>query len=368
MIKYETISTFLGKLNEPYITKVNVLITGICGFVGSCFARELLSVLPGIKIWGLDNFLREGSRANLSLLRTLGVIIVEGDVRRPADLAKIPKVDWVIDCAAEPSVLAGTSGKMSSIDLLDHNLIGTIQMLEFCRQHSAGFILISTSRVYSVPPLASLPVESIKEAFRPKSFQPEIGLTEKGISEIFPTTPPASLYGTSKRCSELLALEYEEAFGFPVWINRCSALAGSGQFGRADQGIFSFWIRSWKDKRPLKYIGFDGRGSQVRDCLHPKDLVPLLQKQLQGHKPSDPKDGIDARICNFSGGTKNSCSLAQLSEWCRTRFGPHEVSFDPQPRPYDLPWIVLDSTRAAQLWNWHPESSLERIFSEISDG
>jgi len=135
---------------------VKILITGACGFVGSCLARELPSVFPGIEIWGLDNFLREGSRANLPNLKSLGVKIVEGDIRRPADLAKIPKVDWVIDCAAEPSVLAGTSGKMSSMDLLDHNLIGTIQMLEFCKQHSAGFILMSTSRVYSIPPLASL--------------------------------------------------------------------------------------------------------------------------------------------------------------------------------------------------------------------
>jgi CDP-paratose 2-epimerase len=293
--------------------------------------------------------------------------MVEGDIRRLADLAKIPKVDWVIDCAAEPSVLAGTSGKMSSMDLLDHNLIGTIQMLEFCKQHSAGFILMSTSRVYSIPPLASLAVESVQGAYLPKSFRPEIGLTEKGISEIFPTIPPASLYGTSKRCSELLALEYAEAFGFPVWINRCGVLAGAGQFGRADQGIFSFWIQSWKNKKPLRYIGFDGRGSQVRDCLHPRDLVPLLQKQLQGHKPSDPRDEIDVRVCNFSGGTKNSCSLAQLSDWCCNRFGPHEVGSNPQPRPYDLPWVILDSTRAAQLWNWHFSTPCPMIFEEIAN-
>jgi CDP-paratose 2-epimerase len=74
------------------------------------------------------------------------------------------------------------------------------------------------------------------------------------------------------------------------------------------------------------------------------------------------------RVCNFSGGTKNSISLAQLSDWCRARFGPHEVGSDPQPRPYDLPWVILDSTRAAKLWNWHPKTSLETIFSEISDG
>ena len=126
-----------------------------------------------------------------------------------------------------------------------------------------------------------------------------------------------------------------EAFGFPVWINRCGVLAGKGQFGKADQGIFSFWIRSWKENRPLKYIGFDGKGSQVRDCLHPVDLLPALNKQMKasgaglglGLRLGKLEDGgqrtedrVDRRICNFGGGVKNSCSLAQLSEWCEKWF------------------------------------------------
>ena len=41
---------------------------------------------------------------------------------------------------------------------------------------------------------------------------------------------------------ETLALEYGEAFGLPVLINRCGVLAGAGQFGRTDQGIFAYWI------------------------------------------------------------------------------------------------------------------------------
>ena len=77
-----------------------------------------------------------------------------------------------------------------------------------------------------------------------------------------------------------MALEYGEAFGFPVWINWCGVLAGKGQFGKADQGIFSYWIRSWRENRPLRYIGFEGTGAQVRDCLHPKDLVTVLKKQM----------------------------------------------------------------------------------------
>jgi CDP-paratose 2-epimerase len=44
-----------------------------------------------------------------------------------------------------------------------------------------------------------------------------------------------------------------------VHINRCGVLAGAGQFGKADQGIFSFWIHSYRARRPMKYIGFEGR-------------------------------------------------------------------------------------------------------------
>jgi CDP-paratose 2-epimerase len=347
---------------------VRLLITGACGFVGSALAKGLAASGRCAEIWGLDNFLREGSRSNLESLLAQGVKVVEGDIRRPTDLAKIPKVDWVIDCAAEPSVLAGTGTGMGSFELLDHNLIGTIQMLEFCKQHGAGFILMSTSRVYSIRPLASIQVKSVEGAYRPdlsRSAHPP-GLSGHGIAESFPTDPPSSLYGTSKRCSELLALEYADAFGFPVWINRCGVLAGKGQFGKADQGIFSFWIRSWRERKPLKYIGFDGQGSQVRDCVHPLDLVPVLLAQLEGQKPADPGDGLDLRICNFGGGLANSCSLRQLSDWCEKRFGPREVVSDPRPRPFDLPWIVLDSHRGQKAWGWQITRPLSSILDEIA--
>ena len=68
-----------------------------------------------------------------------------------------------------------------------------------------------------------------------------------GVAETFSTDPPLSLYGTTKRASEHLTLEYAEAFDMPVWVNRCGVLAGGGQFGRADQGVFSYWIHRWAD-------------------------------------------------------------------------------------------------------------------------
>ena len=136
---------------------MKILITGICGFTGSTLARELAK--EGNEVCGLDNFLREGSRGNVEPLRKLGIRVEEGDIRNEADLAKMPKVDWVLDCAAEPSVLAGVGSGMGSYELMDHNLIGTIRVLELCKKIQAGFVLMSTSRVYSVAKLAAVKVE-----------------------------------------------------------------------------------------------------------------------------------------------------------------------------------------------------------------
>ena len=170
-----------------------------------------------------------------------------------------------------------------------------------------------------------------------------------------------SLYGSTKLASELLALEYGATFDFPVWINRCGVLAGAGQFGRADQGIFSFWINSWLRRRPLKYLGFGGRGYQVRDCLHPGDLVPLLLKQMRaGQGARQP------RIVNVSGGSDHAMSLAELSDWCAERFGPHQVATDGAPRPFDIPWMVLDSALAGTSWHWRPATPLEDVLEEIA--
>jgi len=341
---------------------MNILITGVCGFVGSSVAESLLAHDPSLTICGVDNLIRPGSETNRLALTRRGVKVFHGDIRSQSDFESLPAVDWVIDAAANPSVLAGIDGKTSSRQLVEHNLTGTINMLEYCKRHRAGFILLSTSRVYSIAPLASLPVEVIDRAYSPRLAGVSMaGLSAKGIAEDFSTAPPASLYGTTKFASENLALEYGEAFDFPVWINRCGVLAGAGQFGRADQGIFAFWINSYLRRRPLQYIGFEGKGYQVRDGFHPRDLTELLLKQLAASGAGKQ------RVQNVGGGAGSATSLAQLSEWCAARFGRHEVTASSSSRPFDIPWIVVDSTRAEQQWSWRATTTLEQILNEIAD-
>jgi CDP-paratose 2-epimerase len=172
-----------------------------------------------------------------------------------------------------------------------------------------------------------------------------------------------SLYGSTKLASETLALEYGETFRLSIRIVRCGLLTGAGQFGRADQGVVAYWIHSWALGNQLRYIGFGGRGEQVRDCLHPKDLTQLLltQMELPGTLP------VDRALCNAGGGSQNTMSLQQLSEWCSSRYGARDVLSDSQDRPMDVPWLVLDSTRASEMWGWYPETPLEKILVEIAD-
>lgn len=341
---------------------MKVLITGICGFAGSTLALEWLQADPSLTLYGIDNLIRSGSEINLATLRKRGVTVVHGDIRSASDFESLPAVDWVVDAAANASVLAGVDGATSSRQLIEHNLLGTVNILEFCKRHGAGFTLLSSSRVYSVAPLATLPVAVTNDAFSPDTTADlPTGLTLRGVSEQFSTTPPVSLYGTTKLASELLALEYGAAFNFPVFVNRCGVLAGAGQFGRMDQGIFSYWIHSYAAGRPLRYLGFGGQGFQVRDCLHPRDLVQLLIRQVQcGAEP-------ESRIINLGGGCENALSLAGLTAWCSERFPRCEIIADATERPFDIPWMVMDSSLAARIWQWRPETTLHRILDEIAE-
>jgi CDP-paratose 2-epimerase len=340
---------------------MKILITGICGFVGSALAECLLERHEGISVSGIDNLMRPGSETNRARLRKLGVTFFHGDIRAASDLETLPAADWVIDAAANPSVLAGVRGHSSSRQLFEHNVTGLINVLEYCKAHGAGLLLLSSSRVYSISALTSIPLRADAKAFRlDDSEQLSPGLSRKGIGPNFCTKPPVSLYGSTKLAAETIALEYGAAFAFPVWVNRCGVLAGPGQFGTPDQGIFSYWINAHMHRGSLRYIGFDGTGKQVRDALHPHDLAALLDAQMRTERSGGQ------RIYTTGGGLKNAMSLAELTAWCDERFGAHVPQVDPRPRTYDIAWMVMDSSCAECDFSWRVEIPIENILDEIA--
>jgi CDP-paratose 2-epimerase len=342
--------------------RLKVLITGICGFVGSAIARALLTRLPNVKIAGLDNFVRPGSETNRLELRRLGVAFFHGDVRCSSDFDQLPDADWVIDAAAQPSVLIGADGRTSSRQAVEHNLFGTINVLEYCKARKAGLVLLSSSRVYSIPQMQAIPLKESADTFLFDDSKPcPAGVSALGINEDFSTSAPVSLYGATKLASETMALEYGATYNLPVWINRCGVLAGAGQFGTAEQGIFSYWLHAHARRRPLGFYGFGGRGLQVRDALHPHDLATVILQQINSAGSVKP-----GRIFHLAGGSGNAMSLVQLTAWCDQRFGKHPATSNSADRPFDVAWIVLDSARASQAFAWQPEMTLPKILDEIA--
>ena len=340
---------------------MKILITGICGFVGNALARALLESMEGLTVTGIDNLIRPGSETNRQRLKKSGVRVLHGDLRMASDLSVLSPVDWVIDAAAHPSVLAGIDGSVSSRQLFEHNLIGMLQLLEYLKAARAGLLLLSTSRVYSIPALAAIPLKLCGEAFHLDTTAPLAeGLSEHGIGPAFSTEPPISLYGSTKLASEVVALEYGAAFGFPVWITRCGVLAGAGQFGTADQGIFTYWINAHLRRRKLRFIGFGGLGHQVRDAFHPADLAGLLRCQMECGRAGGP------RIYTAGGGPENALSLAGLTRWCDDRFGAHRPHPDANPRPFDIPWMIMDNRLAERDFGWRPARTIEAICEEIA--
>lgn len=139
-----------------------------------------------------------------------------------------------------------------------------------------------------------------------------------------------------------------------------AGLSGAGQFGTPAQGLFADWVNAHLRRRPLQYIGFRGSDCQTRDAFHPRDLAALLVAQMRKARCDQQ------RIYTAGGGPANTMSLAQLTSWCDTRFGPHASAADPQPRQCDIPWVATDNAEAARDFEWGIEMRLPTILEGIA--
>ena len=336
------------------------LITGGCGFVGSRMCQGIRTAFPDAEIIAFDNLHRRGSEINVVDLSAAGVAVVHGDIRMPADLDDIEGTfDVVIDAAAEPSVHAGTTGSPRYV--IDTNLGGTVNLLEFARRRAKTFVLLSTSRVYAIDALRGIRTSEGESRLEIAPMQDLPGVGPAGIAEDFLTAGARSYYGASKLASELLAQEYAAASDLDVIINRCGVLAGAGQFGKVDQGVIALWVAAHIYGRPLKYIGFGGTGKQVRDVMHPDDLLALTLRQIK------MAPNISGQVFNVGGGLPISVSLRELTTLCRDRTGNQvDISPVPQTASVDMPVYITDTTRVREATGWTPSHDAVAIVDDIA--
>ena len=337
---------------------MKILVTGGAGFVGSSLCLRLKERYPLYDVSAMDNLKRRGSELNLSALKERGIAFHHGDIRNMEDLLAVGPFDVLVEASAEPSVLAGLGSDPTYV--INNNLYGSINCFNACLKYGARVVFLSTSRVYPIERIESANILEEEDRFSFSNIQEEEGITSRGINENLRLQGARSFYGSTKLSSELFIEEYAAFYGIQAAVTRFGVIAGPRQMGKTDQGVATLWMAKHYWKEPLAYIGFGGKGKQVRDILHIEDAINLIDLQI--HKP----EFFSGKVFNAGGGLAGSVSLREMTRICAEITGNQiTVRQEPITRPADLRIYISDHSALTQKTGWVPTKSAKDIFSDI---
>lgn len=334
----------------------NILITGGAGFIGSNLAVGFKRRYPKLSVVCLDNLKRRGSELNLERLRAEGIDFIHADIRNPEDLLIEKEFDLMIECSAEPSVMAELKNPEY---IINTNLFGTVNCLELAKRNKADIVFLSTSRVYPHDPLNRIKRVELESRFDWLDGQKIKGWSMDGFNADFTVEGEKTLYGATKLASEELVEEYIKKTGAKGVINRCGVVAGPWQFGKVDQGVFTYWMLAHFFKKGLKYIGFGGQGKQVRDLLHVDDLFSLIELQINNFNK------VNKKVYMVGGGRSVSLSLLEATQICRRISGNRvKIGSIADNRPADIAIYLSDNSQVSKDLGWLPKKNAARILAD----
>ena len=320
---------------------MKILITGGCGFVGTNLALYLSNYY---NVSSLDNLSRKGSRYNLNLLKKKNIKNFYLDIKNYNKIKKLPKYDLIIDCCAEAAIEVS---KKKIDEVINTNLIGTINILKKVKKYKSKIIFLSSSRVY--------PIVSLNNIVKNKNIKKKIRINKK-VDEKDNISGAKSIYGLTKLASEMFIEEFSYAFGIKYLINRCGVISGPLQFGKQDQGFVSLWIWKHLNKQKLKYIGYGGHGNQVRDVLHIKDLCNLIFLQIK------KINIINNKLYTVGGSNISYTSLKNLTKICQ-KITKNKIKFSKQIKTsiYDIPYYITNNKLVSKTYKWKPKKNIYNV-------
>ena len=225
---------------------MNVLITGVAGFIGSTLAYSMLE--RGDIVTGVDN-LNDYYDVSLKRARLRRLESFSNFNFHKLDIAdRVGIRQLFADCHFSTVVnLAAQAGVRYSIEnpsaYIDTNLVGFGNILEGCRhQETDHLVYASSSSVYG---------SNIKLPF----------------SETDNVDHPISLYAATKKANELMAHAYANLYKLPTTGLRFFTVYGP--WGRPDMALFKFT----KGILDGKSIPVYNRGEMVRDFTYIDDIV-----------------------------------------------------------------------------------------------
>src|SRR5215471_6352397 len=249
-------------------SRMNVLVTGGCGFIGSNLVKYLRRQRPAWKVVNLDKLTYCGNLENLTDLEDdAGHHFARADIAdRGAvqPLLRSHSIDAIVHLAAESHVDRSILGP----DVFIHtNVLGTQVLLEACQQTGVKrFLMVSTDEVYG-----------------------SLGATGR-FTESSPLAP-SSPYSASKASADLLALAYHRTFGIDVVVTRCSNNYGPYQF---PEKLIPLMIVNALHDEPLPVYG---DGGNVRDWLHVDDHCDAIDcEKIERELGYTPEHRLEAGL------------------------------------------------------------------------
>lgn len=295
------------------------VVTGGAGFIGSNIVGTL--VKRGHEVTILDD-LSSGHAINLEPFPD--VTVVNGSVLDPAALqSAFEGADTVFH-------LAASVGNKRSIDnpVLDSqiNVIGTVNVLEACRNAGVRKIVVSSS--------AGIFGE----------------LHELPISEDHPVEPD-SPYGASKLAAEKLCLSYSKLYDLEAVALRYFNVYGPNQRFDAYGNVIPIFVFKMLRGEPITIFG---DGDQTRDFISVSDVVQANIKAAESR-------GVSGAF-NIASGSRITINelVRQLSELVP---GDHEVNHGPE-RPGDVRDSLADISAAKKALGFEPTIAIEPGLAE----
>ena len=291
---------------------MKILVTGCCGFIGTNIVDYYCE--QGHEVVGIDNFSREGSIENYTMLRRKhkNFRFIRHDVQH--ELSEM-EVDVIFHMAAQVGVQASIARPRH--DMLD-NIVGTFNVLELARSMKKKPLVIfaSTNKVYG-----DLEVDRPVTESYPLDFH----------------TP----YGVSKGAADQYVLDYDRIYDVPGIVFRQSCIYGDYQLGAEEQGWVAWFLIANQTKQPITIFG---DGNQVRDVLHIKDLLTLYDMAVQN------RDSVRGKAYNIGGGPENILSLNELVKKAKITT---KIKFDDW-RPADQKYYVSNISKIKKDLGWRP--------------
>ena len=343
------------------------LITGSAGLIGSESVDAF--VARGYDVVGIDNDMRRrffGDEASTAWQRTelerrhgRRYIHEDIDIRDAEAVAAVVSrygdaVRAVIHTAAQPSHDWAAREPFTDFGV---NAVGTLNLLEACRQHSpdAVFVFTSTNKVYGDTP-NRLPL--VEQATR-WEIEPAHAFAD-GIDESMSIDQSThSLFGASKVAADVLVQEYGRYFGMRTGVFRGGCLTGPHHSGTMLHGFLAFLMKCTATGLPYRVFGY--KGKQVRDNIHSADLVSALLAFVDA-----PREG---EVYNIGGSRFSHCSMLEAIDLCQEIAG-RELSwtYEENNRIGDHIWYVSDIGKfRAHYPDWVQQYDVKALLQDIHD-